>query len=131
MCVRRYDRPAYSADPAARGPDVVYTYGMDAPTPRADEASESEPSITLRTEPGTIEDDLRGPLEEQLTSALQAAISRLTDEAKGLSVDEVYEKLRAGISDGLHPDIAARFSPNEAELRAIATQLSRGEIPAG
>lgn len=88
-----------------------------------------EPHVTLRTEPGTIEDELHDPLEEQLTSALKAAVDRLAGNVTGRPVDEVYQELVRATGDGLHPDIAARFEPDEAELRRVATLLARGEVP--
>jgi hypothetical protein len=89
----------------------------------------SDPHITLNTEPGTIEDELHDPLEEQLTSALRAAVDRLSGEVTGQPVDQVYDQLLHATTDGLHPDIAARFDPDEPELRRIATLLAHGDLP--
>lgn len=101
----------------------------DASTPEPEDgAAASDAHVTLRTEPGTIEDELHDPLEEQLTSALRAAVDRLAGNVTGQPVEQVYEELVRATGDGLHPDIAARFEPDEAELRRIAGLLSRGEV---
>ena len=98
--------------------------------PTADnDADLAEAHVTLETEPGTIEDELHDPLEEQLTSALRAAVERLAGTVTGQPVDQVYDELVRATGDGLHPDIAARFEPDEAELRRVAALLARGEVP--
>jgi hypothetical protein len=81
----------------------------------------SEPQVTL--DPNSldpIEDKLRGPLEDQLTSALQAATDKIRRTYAGESVDEVTQMLLDGTRVGLHPDIAEGFRPNPAELRHVA-----------
>ena len=81
----------------------------------------AEPHITL--DPATlnpVEAKLRGPLEEQLSSALQAATERVTHEYAGEPVDAVAGKLLEQTRAGLHPDIAAGFTPDQGELRRVA-----------
>jgi hypothetical protein len=86
-----------------------------------------EPQITL--DPQTlspVEEKLRGPLEDQLTSALQAAADRITGAYAGESVDEVARMLLEQTKSGLHPDIAAGFTPDHAELRRVAEAIVAG-----
>jgi hypothetical protein len=94
-----------------------------------DKPAAADAHVTLHTEPGTIENELHDPLEEQLTSALRAAVDRLAGTVTGQPVDQVYDELVRATGDGLHPDIAAHFEPDEAELRRVATLLARGEVP--
>jgi len=68
---------------------------------------------------------LRGPLEEQLTSALRAAIDDVGASYAGQDVDQVVAQLVAGTKAGLHPDIAAGFRPDLDELRSVAEALIR------
>lgn len=88
-----------------------------------------EPEITVRTEPGTVEDRLHDSLEQQLTSALRAAIHRLDGTVVGMDVPAVRERLVEETRAGLHPDIAARFEPSRYEMTAIAAQLALGVEP--
>jgi hypothetical protein len=86
-----------------------------------------EPHISL--DPQTmspVEEKLRGPLEQQLTSALQAATHRVTEAYAGESVDEVSAMLLEQTKSGLHPDIAAGFTPDPAELRHVAEAIVAG-----
>jgi hypothetical protein len=73
-----------------------------------------------------VEQKLRGPLEDQLTSALQAATRKVEAEYAGESVDEVAARLLAETRAGLHPDVAAGLAPDEAELRQVAAAITRG-----
>jgi len=85
-----------------------------------------EPHINL--DPATlspVQEKLRGPLEEQLTSALQAASDKVADQYTGEPVDEVADELLAGTKAGLHPDIAAGFVPDQRELRRVAEAIVR------
>ena len=83
-----------------------------------------EPHVTLDTGSlGPVEEKLRGPLEEQLTSALRAATDRVSDEYAGEPVDAVTVKLLAQTRAGLHPDIAAGFTPDQGELRRVAEAI--------
>ncbi len=86
-----------------------------------------EPHISL--DPQTlspVEEKLRGPLEEQLTSALQAAAERITASYAGESVDQVTTMLLEQTKSGLHPDIAAGFTPDHAQLRDVAEAIVAG-----
>ncbi|MBB4694022.1 hypothetical protein [Paractinoplanes abujensis] len=87
----------------------------------------TEPQVTLdpRTLTG-VEQKLRGPLEEQLTSALQAATEKIRHSYAGESVEQVTEQLFAGTKAGLHPDIAAGFHPDHAQLRRVAESIVTG-----
>ena len=70
-----------------------------------------------------VEEKLRGPLEAQLTSALQHATVEVNNSYTGESVHEVAEELLAETKEGLHPDIAAGFTPDGTNLRAVATAI--------
>jgi hypothetical protein len=84
----------------------------------------AEPQINLDPASLTpVEQKLRGPLEDQLTSALQAAIEKITEGYAGESVDRVTAMLLAQTKAGLHPDIAAGFSPDPTELRRVANEI--------
>ncbi len=88
----------------------------------------AEPHVTLRQPDLPVPEKLREPLEEQLSSALQRAtevVSREYAEHGGGSVDEIAERLLAQTRDALHPDIAAGFQPDRAELRRIAEEIVR------
>ncbi len=87
----------------------------------------AEPQITLdphRLSP--VEEKLRGPLEDQLTSALQAATERVRAGYAGESVEQVCERLLEETRHGLHPDIAAGFEPDRNELRRVAEAVVHG-----
>jgi hypothetical protein len=85
-----------------------------------------EPEIHLDPASLTpVEEKLRGPLEDQLTSALQAATAKVTNEYAGEPVDTVTEKLLEVTRAGLHPDIAAGFTPDQHELRRVAEAIVR------
>jgi hypothetical protein len=80
-----------------------------------------EPQITLDPQSlNAVEEKLRGPLQDQLTSALQVATDRVQSEYHGEPVEEVSAELLQQTRRGLHPDIAAGFEPNPAELRRVA-----------
>jgi hypothetical protein len=72
-----------------------------------------------------VEDKLHDALEEQLTSALRAATDRVREQWAGESVDELCERLLAETRSGLHPDIAAGFHPDRAQLRQLAESIVR------
>ena len=74
---------------------------------------------------------LRRPLQEQLSSALQAATERIEEEYAGQPVDEVCRMLDRETRRGLHPDIAAGFEPDHAELRRLAEIIVSREEGAG
>jgi hypothetical protein len=86
-----------------------------------------DPQITL--DPSTlspVEEKLRGPLEEQLTSALQAATTKISEGYAGQPVDVVERMLFEQTKAGLHPDIAAAFTPDHAQLRQVAQAIVSG-----
>lgn len=86
-----------------------------------------EPHISLDPQNlSPVEEKLRGPLEEQLTSALRAATDKVRQEYAGQSVDEVAALLLQHTREGLHPDIAAGFTPDPAELRRVAEAIVAG-----
>jgi hypothetical protein len=86
-----------------------------------------EPHISLDPAGLTpVEEKLRGPLEDQLTSALQAATDKITGEYAGESVDQVVEELLGRTRAALHPDIAAGFAPDQRELRRVAEAIVNG-----
>ena len=85
-----------------------------------------EPTVTLDVRQlGPVERRLRGALEEQLTSALQAATERLRDSYAGEPVDVVRARLLDETRAGLHPDIAAAWQPDPAELQRVAETITR------
>ncbi|HEY0001493.1 MAG TPA: hypothetical protein VGB74_13635 [Actinoplanes sp.] len=84
----------------------------------------AEPQVTL--DPNSlnpVEEKLRGPLEDQLTSALQAAAEKTRHTYAGESVDQVTGLLLQRTRDGLHPDIAAGFHPDPTQLRHVAEDI--------
>jgi hypothetical protein len=85
-----------------------------------------EPHVSL--DPATldpVEQKLRGPLEEQLTSALRAAAGKIQSRYAGEPVDAVIAELLDETRAGLHPDIAAAWSLDPAELRRVADAIVR------
>ena len=88
-----------------------------------------EPHISLDAQTlSPVEEKLQGPLEEQLTSALQAATHRITEAYAGESVDQVSIMLLEQTRSGLHPDIAAGFQPDMDEFCRVAVAIVRGEL---
>ncbi|MBU2666026.1 hypothetical protein KOI35_21160 [Actinoplanes bogorensis] len=87
----------------------------------------AEPQVTLDPRSlNVVEQKLRGPLEDQLTSALQAATEKTRHTYAGESVDEVSEQLVERTRSGLHPDIAAGFQPDPVQLRRVAEAIVTG-----
>jgi len=87
----------------------------------------AEPHVSLDTHHlNPVEDKLREPLEDQLTSALRAATERVRQSYAGESVDEVTAMLLARTKSGLHPDIAAGFQPDPDQLRRVAQDIVAG-----
>ena len=87
-----------------------------------------EPQVIL--DPGSlspVEEKLRGPLEDQLTSALQAATERVSAGYSGEPVEQVTAELLEQTRAGLHPDIAAGWQPDPTELRRVSDAIVRGE----
>jgi hypothetical protein len=87
-----------------------------------------EPQITLdAANLSPVEQKLQGPLEDQLTSALQAASEKVTHEYAGESVDQVAVMLLEQTKSGLHHDIADGFTPDPTELRRVAQAIVNGQ----
>jgi hypothetical protein len=87
----------------------------------------SEPQISLDSgQLSPVETKLQGPLEDQLTSALQAATDKIRHRYAGEPVDVVTAQLLAETKAGLHPDIAAGWNPDPAELRHVAEAIAAG-----
>lgn len=87
-----------------------------------------EPHISLDAEGlSPVEVRLRGPLEAQLTSALQAATDKIKHRYAGEPVDEVTAQLLADTKAGLHPDIAAAWRPDHAQLNDVAQAIVNDE----
>ena len=83
-----------------------------------------EPQVTL--DPRTlspVEEKLRGPLEEQLTSALQAATDKIRHRYAGEPLDVITAQLLAETKASLHPDIAAGWQPDPQELQHVAQSI--------
>lgn len=85
----------------------------------------SEPHVTLEPR-DAVQKKLRGPLEEQLTSALQAATDRVRESYNGEPVEQVCQQLLDETRAGLHPDIAAGFQPDMDEFCRVAVAIVRG-----
>ena len=84
----------------------------------------AEPHVTLAPQsPNSVEEKLRGPLEDQLSSALQAATVKIRHRYAGESVDQVAMMLLDQARAGLHPDIAAGFHPDHEQLRHLAEAI--------
>jgi hypothetical protein len=89
----------------------------------------AEPHVTLDPEGlSPVERKLRGPLEEQLSSAIQAAAHRVRAGYAGESVNEVSDRLLEETRAGLHPDVARGFAPDHGELRRVAEAIVRGDV---
>jgi hypothetical protein len=84
----------------------------------------AEPQVTL--DPASlnpVEEKLRGPLQEQLTSALRAATDKTKLTYAGEPVDEVAAALLRRTRSALHHDIADGFHPDPAQLRQVAETI--------
>ncbi|MGA5300437.1 hypothetical protein ACPCHT_10940 [Nucisporomicrobium flavum] len=83
-----------------------------------------EPHVTLDPDSLTpATEKLRGPLEQQLSSALQAAAERVAHDYSGEPVDEVAHELLDETKAGLHQDIADGFAPDQRELHRVAEAI--------
>ncbi len=88
----------------------------------------SEPHVSLDPADLTsVERKLQGPLEDQLSSAMQAAAHRVAAGYHGQSVERVCDELLAETRRGLHPDIAEGFAPDRGALRQVALAIVAGE----
>ncbi|MBM2615556.1 hypothetical protein JIG36_08255 [Actinoplanes sp. LDG1-06] len=84
----------------------------------------AEPQVTLDPRSlNVVEQKLRGPLEDQLTSALQAATEKIRHSYAGESVDEVAAQLVERTKAGLHHDIADGFTPDPVQMRRVAEAI--------
>ncbi|MEE6261496.1 hypothetical protein [Plantactinospora sonchi] len=91
----------------------------------------SEPHVTLDDGGlGGAPEHLRGPLEEQLSSALRAATERVRAEYSDEPVEEVCRRLLEETRSGLHPDIAEGFTPDMDEFCRVAVAIVRRDLPA-
>jgi hypothetical protein len=89
----------------------------------------SEPHVTLNPRGlSPAEHRLKGPLQEQLTSALRAATDRVRTGYADEPVEVVCQRLLDETRSGLHPDIAAGFNPDMDEVCRIAVAIVRREI---
>ena len=77
-----------------------------------------DPEVSL----GAVE-KLRGPLEDQLTSALQVAVGKVDSGYHGESVEQVADELLEKTRSGLHPDIAAGFAPDPGQMLSVAADI--------
>jgi hypothetical protein len=68
-------------------------------------------------------ENLREPLEEQVTSALQRAVDSVDKHYHGEPVAEVAEELLEGTRAGLHSDIAQSIAPDPEALRSVAEDI--------
>ena len=87
----------------------------------------TDPQVTL--DPNSlnpVEEKLRGPLEEQLTSALKAATDQTRQTYAGEPVEVVCRQLLERAKGHLHPDIAAGFQPDHDQLRQVASAIVAG-----
>lgn len=86
-----------------------------------------EPHVSL--DPASldpVEAKLRGALEDQLTSALQVAADKVEASYAGEPLNEVTTRLLDETRHGLHPDIAAAWSPDMVELERVARAIVGG-----
>ncbi|GIF72440.1 hypothetical protein [Asanoa siamensis] len=89
----------------------------------------ADPHVTFDPDPSDpVQRKLRGPLEEQLTSALKAATDRVRASYRGEPFDVVCRRLLDETRAGLHPDIAAAFEPDMNELARVAVAIVRGQV---
>jgi hypothetical protein len=87
----------------------------------------AEPHVTLDPDQlDPVQRKLRGPLEEQLSSALRAAADRVRADYDGQAVEFVCQRLLDETRAGLHPDIAAGWQPDMNEFCQVAVAIVRG-----
>ncbi|MDG4826688.1 hypothetical protein O7635_32975 [Asanoa sp. WMMD1127] len=86
----------------------------------------AEPHVSIDPQ-DPVQRKLRGPLEEQLTSALKAATERVRASYRGEPFEVVARRLLDETKAGLHPDIAAGFEPDMDELCRLAVAIVRGQ----
>lgn len=84
----------------------------------------AEPRVSLESDQlSPAARRLQEPLEDQLSSALALATEQVRENYRGEPVDEVSAALLAATRDALHPDVAAAFQPDRAELRQVAEAI--------
>ena len=81
------------------------------------------PRVKLAQESLGPVEKLRGPLEDQLSSALQVAVERVDEQYHGEPVAEVAAELLDETKVGLHKDIAAGFEPDPRQLKSVAATI--------
>jgi hypothetical protein len=87
----------------------------------------TEPQVTLDPNGlNAVEEKLRGPLEDQLTSALKAATDQTRQTYAGEPVEVVCRQLLERAKGHLHPDIAAGFQPDHDQLLQVASAIAAG-----
>lgn len=88
----------------------------------------AEPHVSLDPDQlDPVQRKLRGPLEEQLSSALRAAAQRVRADYDGQAVEFVCQRLLDETRAGLHPDIAAGWQPEMNEFCRVAVAIVRGQ----
>ena len=86
-----------------------------------------DPHVSLDSQQlSPTEQKLQGPLEDQLTSALKAATDRIRHRYAGEPVEDVAAQLLDETRAGLHPDIAAGWQPDHAQLYDVARAIVNG-----
>lgn len=84
----------------------------------------AEPHVTLdQPDLGPVPEKLRGPLAEQLSSALQRAVEAVSADYHGEGVDEVAARLVEQTRASLHPDIGEAFRPDPVRMRRVAETI--------
>jgi hypothetical protein len=87
----------------------------------------TEPHVSLDPHNlNPVEEKLRRPLEEQLTSALQAATDKTRQTYAGEPVEVLCRQLLERTKEHLHPDIAAGFQPDHDQLLHVAQAIAAG-----
>ncbi|AGL15872.1 hypothetical protein [Actinoplanes sp. N902-109] len=85
-----------------------------------------EPHVTLDPSSlGPVEEKLRRPLEQQLTSAMKVATEKVSHDYSGEPVEQVATEILDETKAALHHDIADGFVPDQRELRRVAEAVVR------
>ena len=88
----------------------------------------AEPHVTLDPDQlDPVQRKLKGPLEEQLSSALRVATQRVREDYDGQAVEFVCQRLLDETRSGLHPDIAAAWQPDMNEFCRVAVAIVRNQ----
>ncbi len=83
------------------------------------------PQVRLDSTSLGAAEKLRGPLEDQLTSALNVAVDKVDDQYDGEDAGQVADDILEHTKAGLHSDIAAAVVPDEDQLRSVAETIVR------